>query len=234
MEKIVLKEQYPMTNREKEIYRTLRTNIEFSGIENQVIAITSCTPNDGKSTVSYYLASALAESGKRTLIIDADLRKSVFMQRFQIDKKLNGLSHFLSGQLGIDEVIYSSNKDKLYILPSGVFPSNPTELLGNGRMKKLIPALKESFDYVIIDTPPLGSVIDAAVISKNCDASMLILSYDTSSKTEAKKVAEQLKAANSNFLGVVINKADVKTRGYYKKYNGYYKKYGGYYNSYYE
>lgn len=234
MEKIVLKEQYPMTNREKEIYRTLRTNIEFSGIENQVIAITSCTPNDGKSTVSYYLASALAESGKRTLIIDADLRKSVFMQRFQIDKKLNGLSHFLSGQLGIDEVIYSSNKEKLYILPSGVFPSNPTELLGNGRMKKLIPALKESFDYVIIDTPPLGSVIDAAVISKKCDASMLILSYDTSSKTEAKKVVEQLKAANSNFLGVVINKADVKTRGYYKKYNGYYKKYGGYYNSYYE
>lgn len=234
MEKIVLKEQYPMTNREKEIYRTLRTNIEFSGIENQVIAITSCTPNDGKTTVSYYLASALAESGKRTLIIDADLRKSVFMQRFQIDKKLNGLSHFLSGQLGIDEVIYSSNKEKLYILPSGVFPSNPTELLGNGRMKKLIPALKESFDYVIIDTPPLGSVIDAAVISKKCDASMLILSYDTSSKTEAKKVVEQLKAANSNFLGVVINKADVKTRGYYKKYNGYYKKYGGYYNSYYE
>lgn len=231
MDKIVLKEQFPMMNREKETYRTLRTNLEFSGVENQVIAITSCTPNDGKSTVSYYLAAALAESGKRTLFVDADLRKSVFVQRFQIEGKLNGLSHLLSGQLGIKDVIYSSNKEKLYILPSGVFPSNPTELLGNGRMEILISALKESFDYVIVDTPPLGSVIDAAVISKYCDASMLVLAYDTSSKVEAKKVTEQLKAANPNFLGVIINKADVKEHGYYKKYGGYHKNYSEYYEN---
>lgn len=231
MNKIELKEQYPITNREKEVYRTLRTNIEFSGVENSVIAITSCTPNDGKSTVSYYLASALAESGKKTLIIDADLRKSVFMQRYQVEGKLNGLSHFLSGQLAINEIIYATNKNKLYVLPSGVFPSNPTELLGNSRMKTLLSALKESFDYVIIDTPPLGSVIDAAVIAKNCDATVMVLASDVSSRASAKKVVAQLKAANPNFLGCVINKAQVKeNKYYYRKYGGYYhRKYGDYY-----
>lgn len=235
MEKIELNEPYSMTNREKEVYRTLRTNLEFTGVENRVIAVTSCTPNDGKSTVSFYLAAALAESGKSTLIIDADMRKSVFAQRFQVEGELKGLSHLLSGQSEVKDVIYMTNKDKLFILPPGKFPSNPTELLANGRLEKLLPALKGMFDYVIIDTPPLGSVIDAAVIAKNSDASMLVLAANVSAKGEAKKVVEQLKTANSNFLGVVLNKVDAKESGYY-----YYKRYGNYYgygkgyNKYYE
>lgn len=230
---IELKEQYPMTNREREVYRTLRTNIEFSGIENQVIAITSCTPNDGKTTVSFYLASVLAESGKKTLIVDADLRRSVFMQRFNVQGKLNGLSHFLSGQLAVNDVIYKTNIENLYMVPSGVFPSNPTELLGNKRMQLLLSALKESFDYIIIDTPPLGSVIDAAVIAKNSDASIMVLASDVSSKAMAKKVVNQLRTANANFLGCVINKANVKdNKYYYKRYGGYYNRYGDYDNYY--
>lgn len=233
MNNIELKDQYPMTNREREIYRTLRTNLEFSGVENRVIAITSCTPNDGKSTVSFSLATVLAESGKRTLFVDADLRRSVFTKRYGITEKLSGLSHFLSGQLSINEVVYKTDKDKLFILPSGVFPSNPTELLGNSRMKSLLGALKENFDYVIIDTPPLGSVIDAAVIAKDCDGSMLVLASNVSSKAMAKKVAEQIKTANPNFLGCIINKAQVKdNRYYYKKYGGYYNRYGDYHGGY--
>lgn len=230
MNKIEINERVPLTNREKEVYRTLRTNLEFTGVENKVIAITSCTPNDGKSTVAFHLASALAESGKRTLIIDADLRKSVFVQRFQIDGNLKGLSHLLSGQLELKELIYSTNKDRLYVITSGVFPSNPTELLGNGRLEKEIETLKKIFDYIIIDTPPLGSVIDAAVVAKYCDASMLVLASNVSSKTEASSVITQLKAANPNFLGVVLNKVDVSIGGYYgKKYGGYYGKYDSYY-----
>lgn len=231
MEKLELTEPYPMTNREKERYRTLRTNLEFSGIENRVIAITSCTPNDGKSTVSYNLACALAESGKKALIVDADLRKSVFAQRYQVKGNTNGLSHFLSGKLPMTEVIYSTNKENLYVMPTGVFPSNPTELLGNNRMEALIPALKKAFDYVIIDTPPLGSVIDAAVVAKNCDASMLVLASDETSRTEARKMIAQLKTANSNFLGVILNKVRVKEGSYYyKKYGSYYgKKHDSYY-----
>lgn len=234
MERIELVEPCSITNREREEYRTLRTNLEFTGVENRVITITSCTPNEGKSTVSYYLAVALAESGKSTLFIDADMRKSVFTKRFSVEGKRKGLSHLLSGQSEVKDVIYSTNKEMLYLLPVGKFPSNPTELLANGCLEKLLPALKGMFDYVVIDTPPLGSVIDAAVIAKYSDASMLVLASNVSAKREAKKIVNQLKMANSNFLGVVLNKVDVKDSGYYyKRYGGFYG-YGRNYNKYYE
>jgi capsular exopolysaccharide synthesis family protein len=222
-----------LTHREKERYRTLRTNIEFSGVENRVIAITSCTPNDGKSTISYHLANMLAESGKRTLLIDADMRKSVMMQRFQVNSVVNGLSHYLSGKLSIKEVVYETNIKDLYLMPPGVFPTNPTELLGNFRMEALITALKKVFDYVIIDTPPVGAVIDAAVVAKRCDASLMVVSYDTTSRIEARKMIAQLKNANPNFLGVVLNKVKVNESSYYyKRYGSYYGKKDGYYGYY--
>lgn len=227
MESITLNDDNKLSNREKEMYRTLRTNLEFTGVENRVISITSCAPDDGKSTVSFQLACALAESGKSTIYVDADMRRSVFAQRYNIDTEMKGLSHFLSGKIDTSDVIYVTNKERLYVLPTGVFPSNPTELLGNARMDALITALKKVFDYVIIDTPPLGSVIDAAVVSKFCDASMLVLASNTTSRAEAKKVIAQLKTANSNFLGVVLNKVDMKGSGYY------YKRYGYGYGSYY-
>jgi len=222
VEKIELIEQQPMTHREKEMYRTLRTNLEFTGIENRVIAITSCVPNDGKTTISYNLACALAENDKNVLYIDADLRKSVFMQRFQIKKKLNGLSHYLAGKVSGTEIVYPTNKKNLYIMPAGTAPSNATELLGNGRMDSLIPGLKKIFDYVIIDTPPLGSVVDAAVVAKKCDASMLVVAADAVSRNFAAKVVEQLKTANPNFLGVVLNKVQREGGEYYYKRYGYY------------
>ena len=227
MESIILNDDNKLSNREKEMYRTLRTNLEFTGVENRVISITSCAPDDGKSTVSFQLACALAESGKSTIYVDADMRRSVFAQRYNIDTEMKGLSHFLSGKIDTSDVIYVTNKERLYVLPTGVFPSNPTELLGNARMDALITALKKVFDYVIIDTPPLGSVIDAAVVSKFCDASMLVLASNTTSRAEAKKVIAQLKTANPNFLGVVLNKVDMKGSGYY------YKRYGYGYGSYY-
>ena len=233
MEKIELTEPNILTHREKERYRTLRTNIEFSGVENRVIAITSCTPNDGKSTVSYHLATMLAESGKTTLLIDADMRKSVMMQRYKINQEVNGLSHFLSGKLPITKVVYETNIKDLYLMPSGVFPTNPTELLGNVRMETLITALKKTFDYIIIDTPPVGAVIDAAVVAKRCDASLMVVSYDTTSRVEAKKMISQLKNANPNFLGVVLNKVRVgESSYYYKRYGSYYGKKDGYYGYY--
>ena len=165
MDKLQLVEKEPLTNQEKEVYRTLRTNIEFTGVENRVLAITSCMPDDGKSTVSFQLASAFAENGKRTLYIDADLRKSIFVQRFGIEGNPKGLSHYLSGQMGINDVIYSTNKNGLYVIPVGKFPSNPTELFAKDRFGKMLEELKKLFDYIIVDTPPLGSVIDAAVIA---------------------------------------------------------------------
>lgn len=230
MNELEIIEKETLSNREKEVYRTLRTNIEFTGVENRVIAITSSMPNDGKSTVSYQLAAAFAENGKETLLIDGDLRKSVLNKTYSIEGNPKGMSHYLSGQCPMDEIIYMTNKKHLFLIPVGKFPSNPTELFGKERFEILLKELREQFDYIIIDTPPLGSVIDAAVIAKKCDASMLVVASNYTSRTFVKAVVAQLKTANPNFLGVVLNKVDVKNSSYYgRRYGGYY---GGRYYSY--
>ncbi len=224
MDKIDIMESVQLTNQEKEAYRTLRTNVEFTGIENRTIAVTSCTPNDGKTTVSYNLAKAFAENGKKTLYIDADLRKSVFVQRYDIKGNPKGLSHYLAGQISLQDIIYRTNKERLYLIPIGAFPSNPTELFNKERFAQLLEELKSVFDYVIVDTPPLGSVIDAAIIASKCDATILTVASDKSSRRFVKNVLTQLRKANPNFLGVVLNKVDVKKNNY----NYYGKKYYSY------
>lgn len=226
MHSITISEEISWSNQMKEVYRTLRTNIEFTGVENRAIAITSCTPNDGKSTVTYNLANAFAESGKKTLLIDADLRKSVLFRRLQINESLKGLSHYLSGQENIKDVICATNKNNLFLIPAGPFPTNPTELLGNERFELMMPVLKKAFDYILIDTPPLMNVIDSAVIARGCDASLLVVASDSTSRVEVKHVVEQLRSANSNLLGIVLNKVDVSRGSYYGKKYGYGYGYG--------
>lgn len=222
MDKLELQNIIPLTNQEKEVFRTLRTNIEFTGIENRVIAVTSCTPDDGKTTVSFQLACAFAENGKKTLYIDADLRKSVFIQRFGIKGKPIGLCHCLSGQASMLDSMYKTNIEYLYVMPVGAYPTNPTELLSKDRLAQMLTELKKAFDYVIIDTPPLASVVDAAIIAKQCDASMLVIASDNSSRKLVKDVVTRLKTANPNFLGVVLNKVPIKNSFYGKYYGNYY------------
>lgn len=226
MEKVTINAEVDMSRQEREIFRTLRTNIEFTGVENRIIAVTSCMPNDGKSTVAFNMACIFAESGKKTLLMDADLRKSVLLKRLRGNMK--GLSHLLSGQASAADAIYSTNIEKLYLMPTGVFPSNPTELLGNERFQQLIAALRDNFEYVIVDTPPVGNVIDAAVVAKQCDGTILVLAADRISKGDAIAVTEQMRAANENILGVVLNKVDLKSSGYYGKYGNYRNRYDKY------
>lgn len=234
MDKLDLIEKIPLTNHEKEVYRTLRTNVEFTGVENQTIAITSCTPDDGKTTVSFNLARAFADNGKKTLYIDADLRKSVFIQRYDVKGNPKGLSHYLAGQMALKDIIYKTNKERLFVIPVGMFPSNPTELFNKERFSQLLEELKTIFDYIVVDTPPLGSVVDAAIIANKCDASILTVTSDKCSRSFVKSVLAQLKTANPNCLGVVLNKVDLKKNSYYtKKYGGRYGKKYGYYSSYY-
>lgn len=217
-----------ITNREREMYRTLRTNLEFSGVENKAVVITSVLAHDGKSTISYNLCVALAEAGKKVVYIDTDIRKSIFEERHKINKGLIGLAQYLSGQQGlkITDVIYGSTVKNLFVIPTGGEPSNPTELLGKKRMDTGLKELREIFDYVIIDTAPVGLVIDAAVIARFADASMLVLASNESRKGDAKNAIAQMKSANPNFLGVVLN----KVRGNGGHYGNYY---GRSYNSYY-
>lgn len=210
-----------------ESYKSLRTNLLFCGEEKKVIAITSCTPNEGKSTVSINLAMSLADSGKKVLFIDADLRKSVLTGRTEVEGEIKGLSHLLSHQETIDNVIYSTNIPRFYIIYAGTVPPNPAELLGGNYFKKLLEAVRKIYDYVIIDTPPLGSVIDGAVIADACDGSILVIESGAVSYRFAQEVKEQMERCNCPILGVILNKVDMSRQGYYGKYYGkYYGEYG--------
>ena len=208
--------------RSNEAYKTLRTNLEFSGSDNKAIVLTSSTPNEGKSTVSIGLALALVESGKRVLFVDADLRKSVLVGRHKVTEEVKGLSHYLSGQADLNDVICRTQEAGLFVIFAGVVPPNPSELLGQKRFAHLIENAKANYDYVIIDAPPLGNVIDAAVISKVCDASVLVVAAKSVSYKFVRTVKEQLEKTGCPILGVVLNKVDMKQNKYYGKYYGNY------------
>lgn len=213
--------------RSNEAYKNLRTNIEFSGEENKVLVFTSCTPNEGKSTVSLSVASSLAESGKKVLFIDADLRKSVLAGRHRVQGELKGLSHFLSGRAKVEDVVCKTQIESLMVIFAGIISPNPAELLGQERFGNLISSGRKVYDYIIIDAPPLGSVIDSAIIARVCDASVLVISANAISHKFARVVKEQLERSECPILGVVLNKVDMSQNKYYGKYyRKYYGKYG--------
>ncbi len=205
-----------------EAYKILRTNVEFSGADNQTIVLTSCLPNEGKSTTASSLAMSLSEAGKKVLLIDADMRKSVLHQEFEIQESYKGLSHFLSGQAEVGEIMLKVKGMDLVVMMAGVVPPNPAELLGQKRFKSLLASARKVYDYIIIDAPPLGNVIDAAIIAKECDASILVLAAKTISRKFAKTVKNQLEKSGCPILGVVLNKVDLKESKYYGKYYGKY------------
>ena len=232
LQSVVLKEEHEMDFRTREAYKTLRANLEFAGDDVKVIAVTSCTPNEGKSSTSMNLAKAIAESGKKVILIDADLRKSVLVGRYKTGAVKFGLTHYLSGQKKFNEVYCTTNIPNLYVAFSGPVPPNPSELLGGKYFNNMVAKLREHFDYVIIDTPPLGSVIDSAIVAKQCDGCVIVIASNEISYKFAQKVKEQLEVAECRILGCVLNKVNISQKSYYGKYYG--KYYGRYYGNDYE
>lgn len=217
----------------KEAFKTLRSNIEFSGSDIRVIAITSCTPNEGKSSVAMEVAKSFAEAGSRTILIDADMRKSVLVGRYRTGAVRKGLSQSLIGRTVLEDAICETNVDNLYMIFAGPVPPNPSELLGDNLFEQMLQKLRENYDYIIIDTPPLGSVIDAAVVAKRCDGTVIVVENNTVSYRFVQKVKEQLDKTESRILGVVLNKVNLNSKGYYGHYGRYYGKYyGQYYGNY--
>lgn len=227
MQNIIINKKDTMDFHGKEAYKTLRSNIEFSGEDVKVIAVTSCVPNEGKSSVTMNLAMAFAEAGKNVLFIDADMRKSILTGRYKIKNIKAGLSHFLSGQCEANDALGVTNVDRLHMILAGPVPPNPSELLQNRRFKRLIEETRKIYDYVIVDCPPLGSVVDAMIVGRIADGVALVISAEAISYKFAQKVKKQLEMAECKILGVVLNKVNLKTRGYYGKYYG--KYYGEYY-----
>lgn len=215
----------------KEAYKIFRTNFTFCGDNNRVIALTSCMPNEGKTTLVVSLASCLAEMGKRVLVIDADMRKSHMHTRYACEPYELGLSHYLSGQAELEDVIVETQFESLCMLFAGHYPPNPVELLEGDRFAALLAAARESFDYVLVDTPPIGAVIDAAVVAKNCDGIMMVFAADRVRGRFAKKCIEQLQKSGCPILGAVLNMVPHRSKREYSKY--YKRYYGHYYGHYY-
>lgn len=212
-----------------EAYKRVRTNITFSGEDIRVVAVTSSIPNEGKSEVSFRLAESFAEDGKKVLYIDADIRKSVTVARYGVDRETKGLSHYLSGQTkDLADVIYETDIANLHMIFTGAKAPNPAELLGRPKFAKMIEELRQEFDFIVIDCPPLGSVIDAVLVAKNCDGTILVIETDNISYKLAQNVKKQLDQSDCKILGVILNKVQIGGKGYY----GYYKGYYGYYDSY--
>ena len=221
------KQSYTM----KESLRALKTNIQFCGDDIHTLVMTSALPNEGKSTVTLDLARSLTESGKRVLLIDTDMRKSVYVGRLRAvptdGSEIYGLSHFLSGQKRLEDVLYGTEIPGLYMIFAGPSVPNPTEILEKKYFQDLLKFASEHFNYVLLDCAPIGAAIDAAVIAKHCDGAILVVAQGMASGRMLQNVKKQLEVSGVRVLGVVLNKVKMKKSGYYGSY------YGSYYGNYY-
>ena len=213
----------------EEYYNSIRTNIQFSGRNLKVLTLTSVQPGEGKSTTSVNLAISFASAGYKTLLIDADTRNSVLSGTFKSDERYLGLTNYLSGNAELSDVVCSTNIDNLMVITSGQVPPNPTSLLQNVNFQSMIETFRGLYDYIIIDSPPIGLVVDAAIIAHNTDASILITEAGAIKRRFISKAIEQMEQSGAEFLGVILNKVDntVDRYGSYGSY-GAYGEYGNY------
>lgn len=204
-----------------EQFRTIRTNIQFSSVDEelQTMIVTSSGPAEGKSTTTANLAVVFAQQGKRVLLIDADLRKPTVHYTFRTENHI-GLSNVLTRQSSLEEAVTVTAQDKLWVLPSGPIPPNPSELLGSKGMKTLLEQAKDEYDVVILDTPPVLAVTDAQVLANLADGVVLVVSSGKTEIEAAKKARELLDSAKAKILGVVLNNKRVQDSQYYYYYGG--------------
>ncbi len=206
-----------------EAIKTLRTNIQFCGSGIRVIMMTSDLPDEGKSDMAFALASSLAQIGKRVLLIDADIRKSVLVSRYQLEDEVCGLSQYLSGQKPLEEIRYATSVENLHMIFSGPYSPNPAELLEEELFGALIRQMRLEYDYLIIDTPPMGNLIDGAIVARQCDGAVMVVESGAVSYRLEQRVKNQLEKSGCRILGVVLNKIDPEYNSY-----GYYTRYGKY------
>lgn len=209
-----------------EAFKTLRTNLTFCGDNQRVLLFTSTIPNEGKTSVVFMLARSFAENGKKVLLLDGDMRKSVLTGHYRVDRETKGLSHYLAGQEAVQNITYATNIGNMGVIFAGPSVPNPAELLGSARFEEMIAGLREAYDYILIDTPPLGSVIDAAIIARNADGAAIVVESGAISRKMVQKVKAQLEKSGCRILGAILNKTEQRGNGYYSKYYGEYEKGG--------
>jgi capsular exopolysaccharide synthesis family protein len=207
-----------------ESYRALRANIGFSSIDRPVknIVVTSAAPREGKTTTVINLGIVMAQAGARTILVDADFRRSMlhrFVAGAQVRRKAfwsdedsapPGLSGLIVGNAEPKDVLVPTQFKDLAVLPAGITPPNPSELLGSERMRAVLEQLSEEADYVVIDSPPCGLYSDAVVVSRIADGVLYVLRSGPQDKVVQRRIQKQLQQAKARLLGVVFNGADVE------------------------
>jgi protein-tyrosine kinase len=194
-----------------EQYRTVRTNIQFSSVDQdfRTIMVTSAGPAAGKSTTVANLAVVMAQQGKKVLLIDADMRKPTVHYTFMVSNT-KGLTNVLTRQLELLEAVRATEIDNLHVLTSGPIPPNPSELLASKAMSYMLEKALDEYDVVLFDTPPVLAVTDAQVLANICDGVVFVISSGKTESEMAIKAKELLEAAKAKILGVVLNRKKMK------------------------
>lgn len=189
-----------------EQFRTIRANINFSlpSEELKTLLITSAMPGEGKSTISANLAVVFAQEGKKVLLIDADMRKPTLHFTFKIPG-LFGFSHILIGKYFYQNVVQDTTIEGLSVITSGPTPPNPAELLLTKKMEAFLESMKEIYDLVIFDAPPLLSVSDSQILANKCDATLFVVNAGVTRKDEFFRSEELLQTSKARVLGVILN-----------------------------
>lgn len=218
----------------QEAINTLCTNLTFLGKDKRKIMVTSCQQHEGKSTLAMNIMRTLAKLGHTVVLVDCDLRRSQIVAKFGVKSnngQLNGMTHYLAGLATVNDVIYETNIDGAYFIPAGHLVSNSLALLSTSRFTAMLDELANGADYVIIDAPPVGMIIDAAEIANSCDGTIITVQYNEIDRKELLAAKQQIEQTGCEVLGAVLNQVSFKTvssKKYY--YKSYYYKYDKKYN----
>lgn len=204
-----------------EQYRTIRTNIQFSTVDNEIrsLMVTSSGPGEGKSTTSANLATVFAQQGNRVLFVDADMRKPTVHYTFSLPNNY-GLTTVLTKQSDLIDTAIQIDTSNLYVLPCGPIPPNPAELLSSRSMDEFIEMALNEYDLVIFDSPPVLVVTDAQLLANKCDGTVLVVSSGFTEKENAIKAKDLLGASKAKLLGVILNNKKQEQSQYYYYYGG--------------
>ncbi|MFC0525305.1 CpsD/CapB family tyrosine-protein kinase [Pontibacillus salicampi] len=202
-----------------EQYRTIRTNISFSAVDDKIntLMVTSSNPSEGKSLTTANLAIVFAQQGSSVLLVDADLRKPTLHYTLQKSNTL-GLSNYLVGAQTIESIVHNTSIDNLHAVTSGPIPPNPSELLGSKSMGNFIEESKHIYDVIIFDTPPVLAVTDSQILSSLCDGTILVTRNKQTEIDEARRAKKLLAQTNGRLLGTILNDAERKKENYYYYY----------------
>ncbi len=214
----------------EEAINRLRINISFLGKDVRKIMIASSEPNEGKSFVAFHLWDQIARAGGKTVLVDADMRNSSLVSKYDLKrvdgKEIKGTSHYLSDDMELSEVLLHTDYEKGDLIPNSENTVNPSMLLENRKFRDLLDTLAADYRYVFVDAPPLGLVSDAERIGHMCDGAILCVRGGVTSKGAVRESVAQLERAGCPLLGIVLNRVENTKGGYYHKYYG--KDYGYY------